>query len=157
MKLTKVEASTEINKPIRDVFAYASDWKHWEEWRVGASNIKPITESDRGNNTRFAYQAYVAGMKFNLETEIHNFKINVGWQGIVRKGLPHKMRWSFENKIRSTIVTYKIEFSTAWFIIGPLLDSFILKPKWQSMIEQSLSNLKNHLENPLEKKNQDIT
>lgn len=151
MKLTKVESSIEINKPVRDVFAYASDWKHWNEWRVGASDIKPMNENDGGNSTRFKYKAKVAGMKFNLETEVHNFKENVGWQGIVRKGLPHKMRWSFENKTRSTIVTYMIEFSTAWFIIGSLLDSLVLKPKWQNMIEETLNNLKANLENPLEK------
>jgi len=146
MKLTKVEASIEINRPVRDVFAYASDWKHWDEWRVGAFDIKPTTENERGNNTRYAYKAQVAGIKFKLETEVHYFKENVGWQGIVRKGLPHKMKWSFENKTKSTIVTYYIEFSTAWFIIGPLLDSLILKPKWQRMIEKTLDNLKNHLE-----------
>ena len=154
MKLTKVESSIEIKKPVRDIFAYASDWKHWKEWRVGATDIKPVTEKEIGNNTRFNYKARVAGMIFNLETEIHNFKENVGWQGIVRKGLPHKMKWSFENKIRSTIVTYTIEFSTAWYIIGPLLDSFILKPKWQRMIEETLNNLKAHLESPSEKVSQ---
>jgi uncharacterized membrane protein len=154
MKLTKIESSIEINKPVRDVFAYASDWRHWKEWRIGATDIKPISEKEMGNNTRFKYEARVAGMIFNLETEIHNFKDNVGWQGIVRKGVPHKMRWSFENKIRSTIVTYKIEFSTAWFIIGPLLDSFILKPNWQRMIEKTLSNLKNHMEGSMEKESQ---
>ena len=157
MKLTKVESSIEINKPVREVFSYASDWKNWEKWRVGASNIKPITESDRGNNTRFVYQAHVAGMKFNLETEIHYFKENSGWRGIVRKGIPHKMQWTFENKVNITKVTYTIEFGTPWFIIGPFLDFFILKPNWHHMIEKTLSNLKNHLENPFEKKNQDIT
>ena len=153
MKLTKVEANTEINKPIRDVFAYASDWKHWEKWRVGAYDIKPVTDGGIGNSTRFTYQAHVAGMTFNLETEIHYFKENTGWQGIVRKGLPHKMQWTFENKVNITKVTYAIEFGTPWFFIGPFLDFFILKPNWQRMIEKSLDNLKNHLE----QKNQNIT
>ena len=153
MKLTKVEASTEINKPIRDVFAYASNWKHWKEWRVGAYDIKPVTDGGIGNSTRFTYQAHVAGMTFNLETEIHYFKENTGWQGIVRKGLPHKMQWTFENKVNITKVTYAIEFGTPWFFIGPFLDFFILKPNWQRMIEKSLDNLKNHLE----QKNQNIT
>ena len=151
MKLTKVEASTEINRPIRDVFAFASDWKHWEEWRIGAHDIKPTTEGVMENNTCFTYHARVAGMKFNLETEIHYFKENTGWQGIVRKGIPHKMQWTFENKVNKTKVTYAIEFGTPWFILGPFLDFFILKPNWQHMIEKSLNNLKNQLENPLKK------
>jgi len=146
MKMTKVEASLEINKPVKQVFAYASDWKHWAEWREGVSDLKPTTETDRGNNTRYAYKALVAGLKFNLETEIHYFKENVGWQGIVRTGLPHKMQWQFENKASKTNVTYIIEYGPPWFLIGPLLNFFIIKPNWQRMIENTLNNLKVHLE-----------
>jgi uncharacterized membrane protein len=150
MKMTKVEASVEINRPVRDVFAYASDWRHWEEWREGLYDLKPTTENDKGNNARYAYKALVAGLKFNLETEIHYYKENVGWQGIVRKGLPHKMQWVFDNKASKTVATYIIEYSPPWFLIGPLLDFFILKPSWQRMLEKSLNNLKIRLEGPLE-------
>ena len=144
--MTKVEASLEINKPVKQVFAYASDWKHWAEWREGVSDLKPTTETDRGNNTRYAYKALVGCLKFNLETEIHYFKENVGWQGIVRTGLPHKMQWQFENKASKTNVTYIIEYSPPWFLIGPLLNFFIIKPTWQRMVEKTLNNLKVHLE-----------
>ena len=146
MKMTKIEASLEINKPVKEVFAYASDWKHWTEWREGVADLKPTTATDRGNNTRYAYKALVAGLKFNLETEIHYFKENVGWQGIVRTGLPHKMQWQFENKASKTNVKYIIEYSPPWFLIGPLLNFFIIKPNWQRMLKKTLNNLKVHLE-----------
>lgn len=149
MKMSKVEASVEINKPIRDVFAYASDWQHWEEWREGLADLNPTTEIERGNNTRYSYKALVAGMKFNLETEIHYFKENVGWQGIVRKGLPHKMQWVFENNVGKTKVSYVLEYSPPFFLIGPLLDFFILKPGWRRMLDKTLNNLKIHMETPL--------
>ena len=146
MKMTKVEASIEINKPVKEVFAYASDWNHWAEWREGVTDLKPTSVIEKGNNARYAYKALVAGLKFNLETEIHYFKENVGWQGIVRTGLPHKMQWQFENKASKTNVTYIIEYSPPWFLIGPLLNFFIIKPNWQRMIENTLNNLKVHLE-----------
>jgi len=152
MKMTKVEASVEINKPVRDVFAYASDWQHWNEWREGVSNLKPTTEIERGNNARYAYKTKIAGMKFNLETEIHYFKENGGWQGIVRKGLPHKMQWVFESKAGKTKLSYILEYSPPFFLIGPLLDFFILKPGWQRMLEKTLNNLKIQLEGPPENK-----
>ena len=41
MKLTKVEATVEINRPVNEVFAHASDWKHWKEWREGIYDLKP--------------------------------------------------------------------------------------------------------------------
>ena len=67
------------------------------------------------------------------------------------------MQWTFENKVNKTNVIYAIEFGTPWFILGPILDFFILKPNWQRMIEKSLNKLKNQLEKPFEKKNRGIT
>lgn len=147
MKMTKVEASIEINGPVSDVFAYASDWKHWDKWREGLSGLKPTTRIERGNNARYAYQTTIGFLKFNLETEVHYFKENVGWQGIVLKGFPHKMNWFFESKADKTQVKYVIEYSPPFFILGPLLDYFILKPNLQRMLEKSLENLKAQLEN----------
>jgi hypothetical protein len=146
MKLTKVEASTEIDSPISDVFAYASDWKHWEEWWVGATDFKPTTKIDRGNGARYSYKAWVAGMKLNLETESHYFKENVGWQGIVREGLPHKIQWLFEYKAGKTKLIYILEYDLPWLLIGPLLNIFIVRPGWQRRLDKSLNNLKIHFE-----------
>jgi len=146
MKMTKIEASLEINKPVKEVFAYASDWKHWDKWREGPSGLKPVTKIERGNGARYAYRASIAFMKFNLETEIHYFKENMGWQGIVQKGFPHKMNWVFESRGVKTRVTHVLEYSPPFNLIGPLLDFFILKPNLQRMIEKSLSNLKVQLE-----------
>jgi uncharacterized membrane protein len=147
MKMTKVEVSIEINRSVSDVFAYASDWKHWEKWREGTSGLKPITKIEKGNNARYAYKATIGFMIFNLETEVHYFKENVGWQGIVLNGFPHKMNWLFENNAGKTKVNYVVEYSPPLFLIGPLLDFFILKPNLQRMLEKSLKNLKAQLEN----------
>jgi len=146
MKLTKVEASAEINKPVNEVFAYASDWKHWSEWREGVYDLKPTTTIERGSGARYSYKAWVAGMKINLETEIHSFKENEGWKGVVQKGLPHKMQWVFEGKPNKTKLTFILEYSPPFFLIGPLLDFFILRPGWQKLLDKSLSNLKKHFE-----------
>ncbi len=146
--MTRVEASIEINKPVKEVFAYASDWKHWVEWREGVSDLKPTSEIEKGNNARFAYKALVAGFKFPLETEIHYYKENSGWQGIVNKGFPHKMQWLFENKASKTNVTYIIEYVPPWFLIGPLLNFFVLKPSWQLKLKKTLNNLKIYMEDP---------
>jgi uncharacterized membrane protein len=146
MKLTKVEATVEINKPVNEVFEYASDWRNWNEWREGVYELKPTTSVERGNGARYSYKAWVAGMKINLETEIHSFKENVGWNGIVHKGLPHKIQLLFEGTLGKTKVTYKIEYDPPWFFIGPILDFLILRRGWQRLLNKSLDNLKNYLE-----------
>ena len=38
MAMTRVEASVDINAPVTDVFAFASDWRHWEDWLTGCQS-----------------------------------------------------------------------------------------------------------------------
>jgi hypothetical protein len=35
----RVEASIDVNAPLVDVFAFASDWRHWDDWWEGASGF----------------------------------------------------------------------------------------------------------------------
>lgn len=150
MKLTKVEAIVEINKPVNEVFAYASDWRHWSEWREGIYDLKPTTNIERGNGARYSHKAWAAGMKLNFETEVHSFKENAGWQSIVQKGLPHKMQWIFEGMPGKTRVTNILEYSPPWFLIGPILNLLVFRRGWQRLLDNTLNNLKNHFEGSAE-------
>jgi uncharacterized protein YndB with AHSA1/START domain len=146
MDMSKVEASVEINAPVSEVFAYASDYRHWEDWWQGVSGFRPTTEVTRGNGTRYAYKAWIAGLKLNLETEIHDFVENAGWKGAVTKGPPHRTQWVFEENGNKTRLTYILEYNLPVPLLGPLLDSLLMRPGWQRMLEQSLGNLKTHFE-----------
>lgn len=94
--MKRIEASVEINAPVAEVFAFASDWQRWE----GVSKFRPTTQVTRGNGTRYAYKCWVAGMTLDLETEIHEFVENVGWRGrgVDMKRRPHRTQWVFEPK-----------------------------------------------------------
>jgi uncharacterized membrane protein len=142
MAMTKIEASVDIAAPVEEVFAYASDWRHWEDWWEGVSSFKPTTERTTGTGTRYAYKAWVVGLTVNLETEIHDFSENVGWRGVVTKGMPHRTQWVFEGKGGTTRLTYILEYS----LPVPLLDSLLMKPGWRRRLERSLENLKLHFE-----------
>jgi uncharacterized membrane protein len=144
--MTRVEASVEVNAPVTQVFAYASDWRRWEEWWEGVSEFRPTTEVTRGTGTRYAYRAWVAGVTMNVETEIHDFVENVGWIGVATKGPPHRTQWVFEDKGEKTQLTYILEYSLPVPLLGRPLDSLLIRPGWQRMLERSLRNLKLHLE-----------
>jgi uncharacterized protein YndB with AHSA1/START domain len=140
--MTRVEASVDINAPLADVFAFASDWRQWEEWWEGVSAFRPTTEVTRGNGTRYAYKAWVAGLALNFETEIHDFVENVGWRGMATKGPPHRTQWVFEALGDTTRLTYILEYSLPVPVLGPLLDSLLMRPGWHRRLEKSLQNLK---------------
>jgi len=144
--MTRVEASVDINAPVAEVFAFASDWRRWEEWWEGVSRFKPTTELTRGNGTRYAYKAWVAGVTLNLETEIHDFAENVGWRGVAIKGPLHRTQWVFAAKGSTTRLTYILEYSLPVPVVGVLLDSLLMRRGWQRRLENSLENLRLHFE-----------
>ena len=146
MNMTQVESSVEINAPVPEVFSYASDWRHWEEWWQGASAFRPTTEVSRGNGARYAYKAWMAGLRVNIETEVHDFVENAGWRGEVTKGPPHRTRWVFEAMGERTRFTYILEYTLPVPLLGPLLDSLLMRPGWKRMLDNSLRNLKARFE-----------
>lgn len=148
MAMTRVEASVEIAAPVPEVFAYASNWRRWEEWWLGVSDIRPTTGPTRGNGTRYAYKAWIGGLKLGVETEIHDFVENVGGRGIVTKGTPHTTRWVFEPAGTGTGLTYILEYRIPVPLLGPLLDSLLMRPGWQRRLERSLANLKTRFGRP---------
>jgi hypothetical protein len=144
--MTRVEASVDINAPVAEVVAFASDWQRWGDWWEGVSRFRPTTELTRGNGTRYTYKAWVAGVTLNLETEIQDFVENVGWRGLVIKGPPHTTRWVFEAMGTATRLTYVLEYNLPLPVVGALLDSLVMRPGWHRRLENSLQNLKLHFE-----------
>jgi uncharacterized membrane protein len=144
--MKRIEATVEIDAPIAEVFAFASDWRRWEDWWEGVSKFRPTTDTTRGNGTRYAYKAWIAGMSLNLETEIHEFAENVGWKGVATKGPPHRTQWVFQPGGDKTRLTYILEYDLPWPLLGPILDTLLMRPGWQRMLEHSLQNLKVHFE-----------
>lgn len=88
--MTEIERSIKIGAPVSKVFKYASDYLKWPEFFEGVSSFKPITETTRGNGTKFTYKAKMLGMKITVGTELQEFRENEGWIGKSFKGMEHK-------------------------------------------------------------------
>ena len=95
--MQRIEHSVVIEAQVHEVFEYASNWKLWSDWFVGFTDCSVLTEVERGNGTIYDYKFKLLGINYRLQTEIHNFVENKGWNGIGIKGVPHKTAWSFED------------------------------------------------------------
>jgi hypothetical protein len=144
--MTRVSATVDIHAPLDAVWTFASDWRCWDNWWEGVSGFRPTTDVTRGNGTRYAYRAWVAGVTLDLETEIYDFVEKVGWRGVVTKGPPHRTQWVFEAKDGTTRLTYILEYSLPIPIVGALLDRVLMRPGWQRRLEKSLGNLRRRFE-----------
>jgi Polyketide cyclase / dehydrase and lipid transport. len=144
--MTRLTATVEIGAPVEQVWAFASDWRHWDEWWEGASGFRPTTEAARGDGARYAYRTRIAGWAVDVETEIHGFVEKSGWYGVATQGPPHRTQWLFEARGPVTRFTYRLEYGLPVPLIGPLADALLVRPAWQRWLEASLRNLKRHFE-----------
>jgi uncharacterized membrane protein len=135
----RIEQTVFIAAPVEDVFKEASDWQRWEQWFVGVSDFKPMTEKTRGNGTRYAYKATMLGFQLKFESEITEFLENSGWVAVGTRAITHRSIWSFRPTTDGTEFTYAIEYrlpTLIGFLIEPLL-----KRQWRGIIQQSVLNL----------------
>jgi hypothetical protein len=144
--MARVELSVLVPAPLPKVFAYASDWRRWEEWYQGVSGFRAITEITRGNGAQYAYKAHMLFFRAEIVTEITEFAENVGWKGVARKGMRHATCWHFEAVGDQTRFTHAVEGQVPVPILGALIDALMLKPQWQRIVEASLTNLKRRFE-----------
>jgi hypothetical protein len=84
------------------------------------------------------------GLSVPVETEIHDFVENKGWNGVATKGLGHRTYWTFEPAGNSTRFTYAMEYELPLPVVGSLLDSWFIRPQWRRILQTSLENLKQH-------------
>ncbi|NWG14328.1 MAG: SRPBCC family protein [Acidobacteria bacterium] len=150
--MTKIVASIEINAPVQEVFAFASDWRRWKDWLIGLSGFRPTVGITLGNGTRYAYRASILGLALDLETEIHDYEKNVGWRGVAISGISHSTQWVFEPEDGRTRLTHILEYDLPLQFLGALLDRFLMRPRWRRRLKESLGNLKRILESQKESK-----
>lgn len=145
-KFQRIEHSTTIDAPVHEVFEYASNWKYWEDWFYGFTDCTTLTEIERGNGAIYKYKMRVLGISFNVQTEIHNFAENKGWNGIGIKGVPHKTTWIFEDLESGTKFTYIAEYSIPIPILGPIICSLFFNSEWRRILKKSLDKFTDHFQ-----------
>jgi uncharacterized membrane protein len=144
--MTEIKQSIKIDAPVNKVFEYASDYTKWQEFFEGISDVKPITETTRGDGAKFIYKATMLGMKVTVGTEFRQFKVNEGWIGKSFKGIEHQTQWIFEKLNDGTQFTFIQNYKFPWYFGGKFIDKMFAQPEWIKIIEKSLQNLKRIME-----------
>ena len=142
--MQKVEHTTIIEAPVREVFSYAANWQFWTDWFYGFTDCSPRTEIERGDGAIYEYTMWVLCIPFKCQTEIHNFMENKGWSGHRVKGVPHRTTWIFEDLENRTKFTYVAEYSLPIPILGPILCTLFTNHAWRRILKKSLNNIKSH-------------
>jgi coenzyme Q-binding protein COQ10 len=140
--MTEIKKSILINAPINKVFDFASNYLNWQNFFVGISDIRPITDITDDNGARFLYEVQLMGIKVSVGTEFKQFKRNEGWIGQSFKGLDAQTQWIFKELGGKTEFTYIQRYKLPFYMGGNLIDKKFITPQWIKVIEESLNNLK---------------
>lgn len=144
--MIRVELSVLVPALLSEVFSYVSDFGRWEEWYEGVSGFRAITEVTRGNGAQYAYKAHIGPLRATVVTEITEFVENGGWTGVARKGMRHATHWRFEAVGNQTRFLHAVEGQVPIPVLGGLIETVVLKPQWQRIVEESLANLRRRFE-----------
>ncbi len=139
-----VSSEVLIHAPLPEVFAVASDWRHWAEWFAGTSQFQAITEQTRGTGTRYAYRARLLGIAWPVATEIADFVENSGWIGVSCRGPEHRTSWRFTAEGDDTRFVFSMDYRIP--LLPAVLDRLLVRPVWQRLARESTRNLKRRLE-----------
>ncbi len=142
--MTKIEESIVIDVPVAAVFGYASDWRRWPEWFEGLSDVRAISDVNRGTGACYAYRVRILGVPASVVTELREFVENRGWTGVGIRGLPHRTHWRFEAQGQSTRFTYGLEYRLPLPLLGQLLDVLFIRREWRGIVRRSLSNVQRY-------------
>ena len=142
--MSAVSSEALIHASPHDVFAIASDYRHWSEWFVGTSGFRPLTDRTRGNGTRYAYRVRVLGLSVAVETEVRDFVEDGGWRGVSRRGPRHETRWQFVPEGDDTRFTFRMDYELP--LVARFLDRWLVHAEWQRVVDESAQNLKRRVE-----------
>ncbi len=59
--MTRFEESVMINRPVEDVFSYATDIKNWPQWHDSIVESEQISQGELGVGTTFRAKAHMEG------------------------------------------------------------------------------------------------
>lgn len=142
--MSNVSSEVLIDASPHDVFAVASDYRHWSEWFVGTSGFRPVTERTRGTGARYAYHVRLLGLSVAVETEVCDFVEDRGWRGVARRGPRHETRWQFVPEGEGTRFTFSMDYELP--LVARFLDPLFVHAQWQRVVKESAQNLKRRVE-----------
>lgn len=143
--MAKVEASVVINRPVAEVFAYATDLNTHSKWHEGLIEAKQTSSGPTGVGSTYRYVTQMAGQK-KLETagEVTEYVHNAKYAFKSTSGpFPLKGGFAFESAAGGTQVRFFAEAEPGGFF---KLAEPILVGTMQKQMQTSLGNLKKLLE-----------
>lgn len=142
--MARAEASIHIDRPVEDVFSYATELERWPEWAGEVVEEETLTEGPLGEGTRVRGVGKFLGRRVEVVNEINAYEPNAKLAFRTVSGpIKSQNTLTFESVEGGTNVTESIEAELGGFF--GLADSLVARMAGRQFAT-NLANMKDLLE-----------
>ena len=143
--MINVEASTVINRPVPDVFAFVANFENHPKWEMNFQKVKLLTSTPSGVGTIYQCELKLPGQSATSKFEITEYEANkkIAFEGEAAGPAKPKGSFLFEQVAGGTKLTLlpRPEFRGLFRLLEPMMAGYIRKQN-----EDHLNKLKKLLE-----------
>jgi uncharacterized membrane protein len=143
--MPQIQASVTINRPITEVFRFATDFNKAPEWQPDVKEVHQSEERPRvGVMVSVRRSTYLLGTRLDLNADITNYSMNrlMEYKGVIGR-YPAVGVLKFESQGGSTVVTESIDIRMGC-LFAPL--SPLMNMVMSTRTRRMLGNLKKVIE-----------
>ena len=143
--MPRVQATTLIQAPVDQVFAYVNDYRNSTKFTSDLLRWDPVTDKTDGLGARFEAAMKMGPTTQQATLEITGWKRNalIAWDPIA--GFDSGGRYTFKREGTSTRVTFEVYFNPPGGVAGRMLGK-IIEPIARQDAQKSVDNLKRNIE-----------
>lgn len=143
--MINVQATTVINRPVEDVFAFVSNFENHPKWEMNFQKVKLLKSTPSGVGTTYECDLKLPGQSAKSKFAITEYEANkkIAFEGEAAGPAKPKGSFLFESAPGGTKLTLlpRPEFRGFFKLLEPMMAGYVRKQN-----EEHLANLKRLLE-----------
>ena len=125
--MARIERRTRLNAPVSEVFAYIADFRTLKDYNPSILQINGPVDGTPEKADRYELTLSMFGRKIRPVLTITDMKENELIMTRLDSFIPAIERRLFEQAGDETDFFFTIEFSSGWPLIGPLVDTILIR------------------------------
>jgi ribosome-associated toxin RatA of RatAB toxin-antitoxin module len=145
--VTRIEKQVVIDRPIADVVSFVRDWRNIPRYFDYIQKVQPIGDQEAGLGARLHVDLTFLGKARTSDWETVEYDGDKGRTFLTPlMGVNARKHWQFESAGASTRVNFLLDYQPKPPVLGPIVNVFVFKPRWNELCERGIQNLKRVVE-----------
>ena len=142
--MIKIDLSTLVDKPIKDVFAFIGNPNNMPKWNTTVMGVEQITPGEVGVGTKFKSVGEMMGRRIEGEMQVTAYEPDTKFGVQMNAGpMQVNMMVSFETVGTGTKISLNAQGNPAGFF---KLAEPVMAGRVKAMMEENIASLKSQLE-----------